>query len=213
MPNRTHRRLALIGAVAALAVVVWQGAVSMPVRMADGGGPLPALVFYFSYLGVVVAVGQALVWAASARVRPLVPALAGPTARVAMAGAGLAVLVLHAPLLAAGMQGGIAELLMHYALPVAFVAWWAIGPHPVPLRWSRVVPMLALPVLYALWVLVRGVTIGRWPYPFVSVPDLGWSRVLLNLGGLILVFALVDVAMIAAARFLHARARFGILAR
>jgi hypothetical protein len=83
----------------------------------------------------------------------------------------------------------------------------------VPLRWSRVVPMLALPVLYALWVLVRGVTIGRWPYPFVSVPDLGWSRVLLNLGGLILVFALVDVAMIAAARFLHARARFGILAR
>lgn len=213
MRSQLHRMLAVAGVALGLVVLLWQGSVTIPARMAEGGGPFRALVFFLSFLGVLVVVGQMIVWSASARVRPLVPALAGPTARVAMAGAGMVAILLHAPLLVAGTGGGLSDLAVHYLVPLAFIVWWVIGPHPVPLRWSRAVPMMAVPVGYALWVVVRGVTIGRWPYPFVSVPELGWVQVLINLAGLIVVFALVFLAAIAASRALNARARFGLLGR
>lgn len=213
MPGRVHRVLALAGVGLGLVVLLWQGSVTIPARMAEGGGPFRALVFYLSFLGVLVVIGQMLVWSASARARPMLPWLAGPSARVMMAGAGMVVILLHAPLLAAGTGGGPSDLALHYLVPLAFVVWWVIGPHPVRLRWSRVVPMMAIPVGYVLWVVVRGVTIGRWPYPFVNVPDLGWTRGLINMGGLVVVFALVFLAAIAASHTMHARARHGLLAR
>jgi hypothetical protein len=213
MARRTHQNLALAGAALGIVVLAAQGAVTIPARMAEGGGLLRALVFYFSFLGVLVVTGQVLVWMAASRARPLVPWLAGPTARVMMAGAGLILVLLHAPLLAGGTGGGLADLALHYLVPLAFLVWWVAGPHPVSLRWGRVLPMLLLPAGYALWVLGRGVAIGRWPYPFTSVPDLGWTQVIVNLGGLVLIFALVFLATIAAARLLHSRARFGLLAR
>lgn len=212
-PNQSHRTLALAGVVLGLVVLLWQGAITIPARMAEGGGLLRALVFYLSFLGVLVVLGQVFVWMASARARPVLPWLAGPSARVAMAAAGVVAMLLHAPLLAAGTGGGAADLALHYLVPLAFLVWWAIGPHPVHLRWSRALPMLAMPVGYAVWVLARGAAIGRWPYPFTSVPDLGWARVVMNLAGLVLVFALVFLAMIAASRVLHGRVRFGLLAR
>lgn len=208
-----HKTLAWAGAALALAVLIWQGAITIPARMAEGGGPFRALVFYFSFLGVVVVTGQMLVWMAAAGGGARLRWLSGPTARAAMAGAGLGLVLVHAPLLAPGTGGGLADLALHYLVPLAFVVWWVIGAHPVHLRWGRVLPMLALPAGWSLWVLIRGVTIGRWPYPFTAVPDLGWSRVIVNLAGLTLVFALVFLAVIAASRVLHGRARYGLLAR
>lgn len=208
-------RLAWAGVALGLILLVAQGAITIPARMAEGGGPLRALVFFFSYLGVIVLAGQTLVWfaAASGRWR----SLAGPTARTMMAGAGVAVMLIHAPLLAPATGGpglkGLVDLGVHYLAPLAFVVWWAIGPHPVRLRWGRLWVMLALPVGYAVWVMVRGMAIGRWPYPFTAVPDLGYGRVLVNLAGLTLVFALVFLAMIAASRVLNARRRFGPMRR
>ena len=213
MPLQPHRMLALAGVALGMVVLIWQGSITIPARMLEGGGPFRALVFYLSFLGVLVVLGQMAVWSASSRARPVLPWLAGPTARVTMAASGLVAILLHAPLLVAGTGGGLADLAVHYLVPLAFIVWWVLGPHPVALRWARILPMLAVPVGYAVWVVVRGVTIGRWPYPFVSLPDLGWAQLLINLAGLVLVFALVFLAAIAASRTLHTRARFGLLGR
>lgn len=213
MAQATHRTLALAGAGLAAVALIGQGAITVPARMAEGGNVIQALVFYASFLGVVVVLGQIAVWLASARQRPLLRVLAGPSARAMMTAAGLVLIALHAPLLAAGMGGGLGDMALHYLIPALFIAWWAVGPHPVALRWARILPMLALPLGYGLWVLGRGVLIGRWPYPFTSVPDLGWLAVIANLLLLTLAFAVAALVVVALERVLHARARYGLLGR
>lgn len=210
-------RLGWIGVALGLALLIVQGAITIPARMAEGGGPFRALVFYFSFLGIVVLTAQILVWLAALRGTGRLRALGGPTARTMMAGAGAAVMLIHAPLLApaTGATGlaGLVDLGVHYLVPILFLAWWLTGAHPVRLRWGRVLAMLALPVAWSAWILVRGVWIGRWPYPFTSVPDLGWGAVVLNMAGVTLVFALMFLAAIAATRALHSRARYGMVRR
>lgn len=210
-------RLGWAGVALGLALLILQGAITIPARMAEGGGPLRALVFFFSYLGIVVLAGQTLVWFAAVSGRRRLRGLSGPTARAMMAGAGVALMLVHMPLLspatAAPGFAGLVDLGVHYLVPLLFLVWWLLGPHPVRLRWGRVGVMLALPIGYAVWVLVRGALIGRWPYPFTAVPDLGWTRVILNLAGLTLAFGLVFLAVVAASRVLHSRARFGLTAR
>jgi hypothetical protein len=61
------------------------------------------------------------------------------------------------------------------------------------------------PAGYALWVILRGLVIGRWPYPFVSVPELGWGQVALNMVWMALVFLSAFLIAIALGRLLHAR--------
>lgn len=212
-----HRKLAWAGFVLGVVLVVLQGAMVIPQRMAEGGGPFRALVFYFSFFTILTNTGVALVYLAVASGRRRLRALAGPTARTMMAGSIFVVMVIYALLLApiTDFRGlmRVLDIGLHYVAPVLYLAWWLAGPHPVRLRWGRAAVMMAYPLGYCAWVLVRGVAIGRWPYPFVSVPDLGWARVLLNMAGLAVLFALVFLAAIAISRALHARSRYGLLLR
>lgn len=82
----------------------------------------------------------------------------------------------------------LADVLLHYAVPLASLAWWLVLPPrgridaAAPLRW------LAWPVAYAAYALARGTITGFYPYPFIDVTALGLPRVLLNTAGLMLAF-------------------------
>lgn len=84
----------------------------------------------------------------------------------------------------------LADVLLHYAVPIAALLWWlALPPRGridgvAPLRW------LLWPVAYAVYALARGAANGFYPYPFIDVTALGLSRVLLNAAGLLLAFVL-----------------------
>lgn len=84
----------------------------------------------------------------------------------------------------------LADVLLHYAVPLAALLWWlALPPRGridgvAPLRW------LLWPVAYAVYALARGAASGFYPYPFIDVTTLGLSRVLLNAAGLLLAFVL-----------------------
>ncbi len=208
MQAKRHRHFAWAGAVLALVALIVDGAAIIPVRMAEGGGFLRALVFFLSYFGQLVVLGQGLLWLAVASEAEALRWLRGPTARTALAAAAVGVILGYPVLFASGIAPaakGFGTLLTHGFVPLAFLLWWAVGPHPVALRWARVWPMLAFPALYAVWVVVRGVWIGRWPYPFTSVPDLGWGQALINLILFVVAFGLLFVVFIALERFLHDR--------
>lgn len=212
-----HDKLAWTGFALGIFLIVLQGTLTVPARMAEGGGLWRALVFYFSYFTIWTNVGLVLVYFATASGRRRIRFLAGPTARTLMAGSILVVMLIYATLLAPMWSPmGLMRLTdagLHYVTPILYLAWWLIGPHPVPLRWDRARVMMLYPLSYIAWVIGRGLAIDRWPYPFVHVPDLGWPRAIANMAGLAIVFLLAYLAVIGITRLRHGRARYGKLKR
>jgi len=215
MQKDLHDKLAWAGFALGIFLIVLQGTITIPLRMAEGGGPFRALVFYFSYFTILTNTGLVLVYFAAASGRRRLRALAGPTARTLMAGSILVVMVIYALLLAPVWKPeGLmkwTDIGLHYVAPLLYLVWWLSGPHPVPLRWERAAVMMTYPLAYCVWILARGAVIDRWPYPFVSVPDLGWARVIANIAGMAILFLIVFLAFIALTRMLNTRARYGRL--
>jgi hypothetical protein len=83
-----------------------------------------------------------------------------------------------------GLQG-VADVTLHYAVPVALFVYRILFPPnqklPIwaPLAWS------IYPVIYIAYVLARGELIGSYPYHFVDVTSLGYIKVLINCSGCI----------------------------
>lgn len=94
----------------------------------------------------------------------------------------------------------LADVLLHYVVPVGYVAWWiACAPHG-RLVWSDALRWLTFPLAFLLWTLLRGAWLNEYPYPFVDVDALGMAVVLRNslaIGGL---FALAGIGFVAVDR-------------
>lgn len=80
------------------------------------------------------------------------------------------------------LSGGsaVADFLLHTATPILTpIFWLAFVPkgqlsYHDPLHWSL------YPLGYLIYALVRGEFTHRYPYPFINVDQLGWTRTLLN---------------------------------
>jgi len=70
----------------------------------------------------------------------------------------------------------LANGLLHYVMPVAVVLDWLLFTPRGRLRWIDPVKWLAFPLAYVGWTLVHGYASGWWPYWFLDVPELGWTR-------------------------------------
>ena len=101
----------------------------------------------------------------------------------------------------------IVDVLLHSCMPVMFFLYWLIFVPKADLKWSNVVPWMIYPVAYLLWVLFRGVFSGFYPYPFVDVNNLGYHRVLLNDGGLIVAFLLLSLLFVGLGKLISRRGR------
>lgn len=84
----------------------------------------------------------------------------------------------------------LADVLLHYAVPLAALLWWLLSPPTRRIPGAAPLQWLAWPLAYALYALLRGALTGFYPYYFIDAGALGWPRVLLHLTGLLLVFAL-----------------------
>jgi len=92
----------------------------------------------------------------------------------------------------------LADNLLHSIIPFLYLVFWIIFVRNQSLRWKDIFPWLIYPLVYLLYVLVRGAYYGVYPYPFVDVAQLGYARVLLNslvVTGVILFFSVVFVAI------------------
>ena len=101
----------------------------------------------------------------------------------------------------------VADILLHYAVPLATLAWWLALP---PLkRFAPRQPLLwlAWPLGYCVYALLRGSIIGSYPYYFIDAGVIGMPRALLNSAGLGIVFAAVAYAVWGVARLRQRRAK------
>ncbi|MFZ4059490.1 MAG: Pr6Pr family membrane protein [Ferruginibacter sp.] len=86
-----------------------------------------------------------------------------------------------------GLQYWLDQLL-HTVVPIAFVVYWTVFINKQMIGWKVIPSWLIYPSAYCIYTLIRGAFVGFYPYPFLDVKQLGYSTVLFNIGGLILLF-------------------------
>lgn len=98
----------------------------------------------------------------------------------------------------------LADALLHSVIPALFVLhWWLFAPKRM-LHWRRLPYWLIYPAAYLVYALIRGGINGWYPYPFIDVGTLGYARVALNAGGILLTFLAMACLLLSAARW-HSR--------
>ena len=99
-------------------------------------------------------------------------------------------------------QGGqlVADILLHSAMPAAYLLYWFLFGPRLGLQWKDALAWLAYPGGYLVYVLARGAAIGVYPYPFVDVNLLGYDGVFLRAAIFLAAFLGMGLLVVAVAR-------------
>jgi len=89
-----------------------------------------------------------------------------------------------------------ANELLHVFIPVTFVLYWTIFVPKKQLNWN-VFPWLIYPLLYGIYVLIRGAFVNYYPYPFLNVLQIGYPKVMISFCVLLILFLLVSLILVA----------------
>jgi len=90
----------------------------------------------------------------------------------------------------------LADNLLHSIIPVLYLVFWLIFVKKHTLQWNNFLPWLIYPLLYLIYVMIRGAIFGVYPYPFIDVAQIGYPKALLNavmVTGVIVIFSLLSV--------------------
>jgi hypothetical protein len=94
----------------------------------------------------------------------------------------------------------LADIVLHDVVPVMYVTFWIFFVPKSGLRWKNLLSWAIYPIIYFVWILIRGAISDRYPYPFVDAGQLGYPQVLLNSALLITIFLVGGLAVVAVAR-------------
>ena len=94
----------------------------------------------------------------------------------------------------------ITDELLHTVNPIVYVMFWLLFASKQSLVWKNVLPWLWYPFIYVAVVLLRGQSSGYYPYPFVDVSALGFSKVIVNCIILFIIFLALSLLTMAIAR-------------
>ena len=86
-----------------------------------------------------------------------------------------------------GLQKLVDELL-HTVMPLLFITYWFIYVPKSSLKWNKVYLWLLFPLIYCIYILLRGALTGLYPYPFIDVRTLGYNNVFINIALLVIAF-------------------------
>ena len=99
-----------------------------------------------------------------------------------------------------GSQKVVDELL-HLIIPILFILFWLFFVPNKRMEWKSIVPWMIYPVVYLIYVLIRGALSGFYPYPFLEVPKIGYSKTLINCFFIALLFFLFSLVFVWLARW------------
>jgi len=83
----------------------------------------------------------------------------------------------------------------HTFVPILSGLWWLfLAPHP-RLGLGEIAFWLAWPLAYCAYILVRASFSGFYPYPFLNVPEIGWTALAINVVGMLIGFVIVGLVL------------------
>ena len=107
----------------------------------------------------------------------------------------------------------IANILLHYVMPLAFLVDWLAFTPKGRLRWIDPVKWLTYPALYGVWTVAHGLATHWWPYGFVNVDTLGWGGFAVSAAATAVFFLLIGLAIVAMDRAFGGKHRRDLKAR
>lgn len=99
-----------------------------------------------------------------------------------------------------GLQRVVDELL-HLIIPIVFILYWYFSIESNTIKWKSFFNWLLYPMIYLIVILVRGHLVNYYPYPFVNVLELGYSKVAINSLLLTLFFGFISFIVIGVVRY------------
>ena len=94
---------------------------------------------------------------------------------------------------------------LNTVMPILYIVDWLFFAEKRPIFYKHLPYWLIFPAVYGVTSIIRGLLTNVYPYPFLNVAGLGIGDVLLNMFGLVAVFALVGPIFIAVARLISDR--------
>ncbi len=95
----------------------------------------------------------------------------------------------------------VTDTSLHYVLPITYIAWFALFNRSGSMTLWNIAKMLAGPLLYLAYILVRGTFIGEYPYPAFNMDDLGFLQTMRNSAELLVFLSILSVIFIGIDRF------------
>jgi hypothetical protein len=87
----------------------------------------------------------------------------------------------------------VVDELLHSVIPVLVLVFWFIFGRSSSLPLRKIPLWLIYPLIYLIYVLIRGYFSGFYPYPFINVTSLGLEKVLINSLVMTVLFAALSV--------------------
>lgn len=94
------------------------------------------------------------------------------------------------------------DAIEHYAVPILFFAFWLFAVIKGRLTFDVVPKVLAFPLLFAAYTLIRGPFANWYPYPFIDAGELGYGQVAANIFFLVAAFAALAFVLVGVDRMI-----------
>jgi hypothetical protein len=94
----------------------------------------------------------------------------------------------------------VADVLLHYVMPALFLIYWWFHFPKGALRWTHPLYWGLYPMVYMIYVLIRGAIIGSYPYRFIDPLAIGYQQTMINAIGLLLVFIVLGLILVSLGR-------------
>ena len=94
----------------------------------------------------------------------------------------------------------LADILLHYVMPMLFLIYWWFNFPKGALRWFYPVIWGLYPTVYLIYVLIRGSIIGNYPYGFIDPHAIGYQQTMVNAFGLLLAFVALGQVLVVLGR-------------
>jgi hypothetical protein len=95
----------------------------------------------------------------------------------------------------------IGNQLLHTVVPLLAVLDWLLFDERGRFRWRYALYWLAFPLGYLAFALLRGLVVGKYPYPFINVNELGYGGVSISSVGFAVAFWILGLAFVAIDRW------------
>lgn len=101
----------------------------------------------------------------------------------------------------------VADRVLHDAIPVLFIVYWAFFVPKNSLKWSDPLWWLVYPLVYIVYVMIRGEFINEYPYYFLDPQLFDWPGVWMSIAVLTAVFAGLGFLMVGIGRLFYKQPR------
>ena len=102
------------------------------------------------------------------------------------------------------LSGGAAtaNVILHYIVPSLAPLFWLLFAPKGALKWRDPLLWASYPLAYFAYALARGAVDGKYPYPFMDIPKVGWASALTTVAIILIAYLLVGMIFVWLGRLL-----------